>query len=302
VLVGQSLYNTPGAWMPPEKMAMLHEAVIAACDGLDGAKDGLIANRPACRSGFKIAGLRCPGGGEGPACLSDAQIGFVGGFASDRKLGITLSGVDTFARWPILEGADMLRFSLGKQARPSVPPRQATDATVYFMGDQLTRYAVLGDAKADTLTFKAADHAAQLEAASRTTDASDPDISRFQARGGKLILVHGTIDTAVTPYNTIAYWERVQARFGAAPLRRFARFFLVPGFGHGDGSFVVGWDALAALDAWVEKGQGPDGPVAGDTARATAGRTRPLCEYPAWPKYKGAGDAAAAASFACVAE
>ena len=302
VLVGQSLYNTPGAWMSPDKMAMLHDAVVGACDGLDGAKDGLIGHVKACNGAFRPETLRCPTGGEGALCLSDAQIAFVKGFASPRKLGVDLVGVDTFAGWPILEGADMLRFSLGKGPRPSTPPSQATDATVYFMGDQLTRYAVLGDAKADTLTFKPAEHVAQLQASARATDASNPDISAFQARGGKLLLVHGTIDVAVTPHNTMAYWERVKARFGEGPLRRFARFFVVPGFGHGDGSFVVGWDALATLDAWVDKGTAPDNQVATDTAKATAGRTRPLCEYPSWPKYRGTGDVNAAASFACATE
>lgn len=300
VLVGQSLYNTPGAWFGPEKMAFLHDQVIAACDGLDGAKDGLISNVKACGTSFKIASLRCAGP-ETPTCFTDPQIAFVNGFASPRKLGVNLSGVDTFAGWPILEGADMLRFSLGKQPRPSTPRNQGNDATVYYMGDQLTRFAVLGDAKADTLTFKPTEHAAALQAVSKATDASNPDIAAFQKRGGKLILVHGTIDVAVTPHNTIAYWDRVKARFGEGPLHDFARFYMVPGFGHGDGSFVVGWDSLGALDTWVEKGQAPANPVAVDTARATAGRSRPLCEYPSFPKYNGRGDVNAAASFTCAA-
>nr|WP_311548340.1 tannase/feruloyl esterase family alpha/beta hydrolase [Paraburkholderia sp. Cpub6] len=30
------------------------------------------------------------------------------------------------------------------------------------------------------------------------------------------------------------------------------------------------------------------------------GRTRPLCQYPAWPSYNGAGDVNSASSFTCV--
>jgi len=77
---------------------------------------------------------------------------------------------------------------------------------------------------------------------------------------------------------------------------------VVPGFGHGDGPFQASWDWLTALDTWVEKGQAPANLVTVDTATATAGRSRPLCEYPAWPKYKGSGDVNAAPSFACTTE
>jgi feruloyl esterase len=160
---------------------------------------------------------------------------------------------------------------------------------------------ILHDVSYDTLTFKPAEHAAALQALSRMIDASDPDISAFQKRGGKLLLMHGTVDMAVTPYNTIAYYEKLKARFGEAGLRQFVRFYVAPGFGHGDGSFQVGWDSLGALDAWVDRGVAPGPQIAIDTAKATAGRSRPLCEYPTYPKYAGAGDPNAASSFTCAA-
>jgi hypothetical protein len=88
-------------------------------------------------------------------------------------------------------------------------------------------------------------------------DASDDDISAFKAHGGKLLLMHGTVDSAVPPQNTIDYYERLVARFGQGPLDEFARFYVAPGFGHGTGQFVVGWDALGALETRVEKGEAP---------------------------------------------
>ena len=59
------------------------------------------------------------------------------------------------------------------------------------------------------------------------------------------------------------------------------------------------WDGLTALDRWVDGGAEPVNQIATDSAQATAGRTRPLCEYPTWPRYLGKGDANTAASFLC---
>ena len=72
-----------------------------------------------------------------------------------------------------------------------------------------------------------------------------------------------------------------------------------PGLGHAFGAaFTPGWDSLTALENWVEKGIAPANQIVTDTA-GMPGRTRPLCEYPTWPKYKGAGDVNLASSFTC---
>jgi feruloyl esterase len=304
VLVGQAVYNPPGAWLSPDKVALVSQKVLAACDGLDGLKDGLIGNVRACDAAFNPKSLRCADGGDaGPDCLSDAQIKTLMTLGAPMPLGATLAGgVDRFGQWPVLEGASMsARFNpFGKTDAKPRPPGP-TDSFLHMMGDQMVRYMILHDVSYDTLTFKPAEHAAALQALSRMIDASDPDISAFQKRGGKLLLMHGTVDMAVTPYNTIAYYEKLKARFGEAGLRQFVRFYVAPGFGHGDGSFQVGWDSLGALDAWVDRGVAPGPQIAIDTAKATAGRSRPLCEYPTYPKYAGAGDPNAASSFTCAA-
>ena len=166
------------------------------------------------------------------------------------------------------------------------------------MGDQTTRYLLLRDPSADSLTFEVAKHVSALQALSARLDASDADLSAFRQRGGKLLLMHGTVDMAVTPHNTTAFYERLKTRFGDE-LGTFVRYYVAPGFGHGDGNFVVGWDSLGTLDAWVDRGVPPGPQVVTDTNRATAGRSRPLCEYPLYPKYNGTGEVSAAASFTC---
>jgi feruloyl esterase len=42
-----------------------------------------------------------------------------------------------------------------------------------------------------------------------------------------------------------------------------------------------------ALEDWVEKGQAPQTLVAVDENPKTKGRTRPMCRYPAWPRFSG---------------
>jgi feruloyl esterase len=93
---------------------------------------------------------------------------------------------------------------------------------------------------------------------------------------------------------------------GLGNVRNFVRYYTIPGLGHVLGSpsstgggFFASWDPLPALDAWVESGTAPSGLVTTDQNAATRGRTRPVCEWPSWPKYNGAGDPNSAASFTC---
>ena len=98
-------------------------------------------------------------------------------------------------------------------------------------------------------------------------------------------------------------YKSVVARMGEEKVDGFMRFYLIPGLAHGGGKFSPTWDNLTALDNWVENGVPPTAPIVVDaTKTATKGRTRPLCEYPTWPKYKGSGDINSASSFSCASE
>lgn len=86
---------------------------------------------------------------------------------------------------------------------------------------------------------------------------------------------------------------------GDASVARFARYYEIPGYGHAVSSvFNAAWDSLTTLENWVEKGIAPGPQTVADTA-GVPGRTRPLCEFPTYPKYAGAGDMNLAASFTC---
>jgi hypothetical protein len=131
-------------------------------------------------------------------------------------------------------------------------------------------------------------------------DVTDVDLTRFRKKGGKIIMVHGTADDFISPHNSVAYYERQRAAQGAQALDSFVRFYVVPGLGHGMGPFNAKYNGLRTLEDWIEKGNAPGTLVAVDENPVNKGRTRPMCPYPAWPKYAGSGSIDQAASYHCV--
>ncbi len=300
----KALYGKKESWINPNKVKTLVAAVYAACDGLDGVKDGIISNVPECNKVFTMetvrTTLRCAGGADaGDACLSDAQIAAVNAINSPFSLGFPVGGLTTFPKWPILDGATFLANTLGNTPVPSLPPA-AGDAFQYKPSDATIRYIITRDLTLNTLTFDPNKWAARIVEVSALLDASSVDLSQFMNKGGKLLLLVGSIDDSITPYNTLNYYSRLVTRFGQAALDSFVRFYYIPGFGHGNGVFNAKYDSLGALDAWVDQGKAPGTLVATDANPENPNRTRPLCVYPAWPKYNGSGDVNLASSFSCI--
>lgn len=129
----------------------------------------------------------------------------------------------------------------------------------------------------------------------------NPDLSRFKARGGKVLVWQGWADPAISPYNTLDYYEQVKTKMGRG-VDDFYRMFFVPGMGH-CGAGATGpdkFDSLTALDNWVEKGVPPSRIESAQYKNGKVTRTRPLCVYPDVAKYKGAGSVDDARSFVCV--
>ena len=298
--VGKAIYAKPGAWLSPADTALIAQAVVARCDDLDGLKDGLVSNVAACRTAFRLGDLACPPGPVNHACLSPAQVEAAGKISRPSDIGLAVDGSSSFPGWPLLEGAFSSPSFLGLGATPApAEPATLRDAFAYLMAEQGVKHFFLHDSNATGLAFDPAAHADAVRQVAAMTDAVSPDLDAFSRHGGKLLLMHGTIDMAIPPGNSVDYFQALRARYGDR-LAGFARFYLAPGFGHVDGAFQVNWDSLATLDDWVSRGRAPGPQVVVDASPAHAGRTRPLCEYPLWPRYKGAGDPDAASSFACV--
>jgi hypothetical protein len=293
----------PGAYPSAAKQALLVKAVSAACDGLDGATDGIIGNVAACK--FDLASIRCANGADtGDSCWSDTQIAAIKAFEDPVSLAYRKDGETEYPGWPALSGADF-QGTLGSTPPANPAPRGMAGTSHYW--DQLVRYAIARDPGYNFLQFdpqKPGVYQQRIDYVVNMLDVTGTDMTAFKGRGGKLLIVHGLADPIVSPRSTVEYWSRLQAKMGAQAVAEFARFYTVPGYGHGPasrGAFLAAWDSLSALDHWVESGTAPAAQTVTDRNEATRGRTRPLCEYPAWPKYNGSGDVNAAASFACVA-
>ncbi|MFC7404307.1 tannase/feruloyl esterase family alpha/beta hydrolase [Georgenia alba] len=296
-----ALYGDRGAgWLSPAKTALITDAVYATCDGLDGADDGIVSNVVGCNEAFDVETLRCPDGTDaGETCLSDAQLESAVRITTDHDLGIDIEGNSIFARSALFEGA-LYQGSAGFGAEPQPEnPISGTEALQYIVLDQTAKYIVTRDPELETMTFDPHRWTERIQEVGEILDVTDVSLNRFRAHGGRVILTHGTADDFITPHNTVQYYDRQVAELGERRLHDFLRFYMVPGWGHGQGPFTATYDGLGALEAWVERGIAPEGLVAAD-ANEDADRTRPMCEYPSWPRYHGHGDVDDAASYSCV--
>jgi len=136
-------------------------------------------------------------------------------------------------------------------------------------------------------------------------DATNADLHPFLGANAKLILWHGGNDSALTVKATEEYYGQVvSAMGGQANTDPFVRFYVAPGVDHcAGGPGADNADLLTALDRWVTRGRAPGTLTASKLDPNTGATilTRPLCVYPAYPRYKGRGDVNSAASFTCAA-
>ncbi|MBS0509446.1 MAG: tannase/feruloyl esterase family alpha/beta hydrolase [Proteobacteria bacterium] len=314
-------FAQPDAYPSKAQRKLLRQAALAQCDALDGVSDGVISNVAACNAQFDPAtaqlsgkALRCASGGnEGDACLSDAMIAALKVYNTAITFGSPLSSGETqypgFNVWGAELGEDgpsplqptVTLLAMNTTAPASPAPLTAPYWAVFW--DQWVRYFVTRDANFNSLSLDPQNPGpwtTRINALTKLQDINSTDLSAFNQRGGKLLMAHGQADVLVSTRATAQYYERLKQTMGAAAVKNFARYYEVPGYGHAASTaFNANWDSLKALDAWVTQGQAPTNQVVSDTA-GVPGRTRPLCEYPSWPRYGGSGDVNKADSFNCV--
>jgi feruloyl esterase len=196
-------------------------------------------------------------------------------------------------------------LGLGTQAAFPVPPKPSVLGLMHGYADAIIRNFILRDPTANTLNFDPLNpgvYAARIQDVSNFLDSNTVEIQPFMKKG-KWILVHGLSDQLIAPGASVDYYNRLVTKFGQAEVSRFMRFYTVPGYGHGSGPFNAsgGLPTLDALEQWVESGMAPGELVVKDTnaGLSTTNRTRPLCEYPKWPRYSGSGDVNSASSYVC---
>jgi feruloyl esterase len=284
--VAHATLKDSASYIPREKYAVLHKAVLDTCDGLDGVKDGVIGDPLRCYFDPKV--LQCTDD-DRPTCLTAPQVEAarkIYGPAKNPRTGAEIS--------PGLEpGSEMEWASLaGGSALLSIP-------IDHF------KYVVFRNPIWD---YKTLDFDKDVALADKTDNgainATDPSLKSFFGHGGKILLYHGWTDQLIPPRNSINYYTSVaHALGGANKVADSMRLFMVPGMNHctgGDGT--DSFDGLTALEQWVEQKKAPEEVLASHLTNGVADRTRPLCPYPMVASYKGAGSTDDAANFACKAQ
>jgi len=314
----QTLLKDPASRIPPAKLPAIQKAVLAQCDALDGVKDGLIEDPRACH--FNPRELLCKGS-DAEDCLTAPQAEALAKIYAGPTNSRT--GARIFPGYP--PGTESVPGAWAAWIIPSSPQGGAVQSV---FGNSYFGQAVFEKPEWDfrTLNFDSDVDLSDQKAGS-ILDSTSPDLRTFRAHGGKLIQYHGWGDPAISPLNSIEYYENVRSFLGkypdprsdsSKPVQDFYRLFLVPGMGHCAGGLGpndfgnVGGpatsspdpdhDVLSALERWVEKGVPPahiigSGTVASDPARKM---TRPLCPYPQMARYSGSGSTEDAANFSCV--
>lgn len=297
--------NNGAGWLNPAKHTLVKNLAMTTCDELDGTVDNIISDVQSCRQVMTVAKLsatlRCPGGADTDnTCLSDAQIDAVNTIVSPYRPGYAIAGAGSFSGWGMLEGADL---PLGNQAMPSLnPSNPAVDSFFSIIAATTIKYVITKDPNFNIVDFNPLAHQARTQEVGALMDVTNVDLAPFKAKGGKIIMTHGTTDQLIPFSNSEAYYKRQLAQFGQPGLDTFLHFYVIPGFAHGGGTFAARYDALTQLENWVEKGIAPQAFTTVDENAATKGRTRPMCRYGSYPRFTGPNGASLndAANYSCV--
>jgi feruloyl esterase len=302
----QATLADPASYIPAAKLPAIEAAALAACDAGDGVKDGVIEDPSQCR--FDPSVMLCKDT-ESDACLTQPQL---------TALKQLYAGFRDSKGKQIMPG-----YSPGGEAEPGGWAAWITGAApgksaMYAFGTQFFSNMVFDNASWDWKTFQAdRDFKVADDKTAAILNAGDPDLKKFQARGGKLILYHGWSDAAIPGQSTVNYYRSVEKRMGAKQTTQFVRLYMVPGMEHCGGGASPNFfgqagvptadaqhDIDAALERWVEQGVAPAEIIASKfktNMNPASGvvRTRPLCPYPQTAHYKGEGSTDDAANFVC---
>ncbi len=295
----------PGAALPMPLMKAWRATILKSCAGRDGGSsdDPFLTDPLLCSVSPRQ--LACRSGAKEGSCLSDTQV---------RAIETVYAGT----RNP--RTGEMIYFG---DVRGSEDQIAMVYGEGFFSANfDLTNWILPPDRGASSFDFDR-DMAALDDAYANGVNAMNPDLSRFAARGGKLIIFHGWEDGLITPTDSIDYYQRL----GISNKDRasFARLFMVPGLQHcygGGGPSAFGQlpevplaadatadsDLLLALDRWVGTGAAPEAvagrgisvpPSASVGDKATDAGIRPICAFPKIARYNGKGDPHLASSFMC---
>jgi feruloyl esterase len=275
----------PASYIPASKIPAIARATAAAC----ADSHGVIDDPRGCR--FDAATLLCKTA-ETDDCLTKPQVAAL---KSVYAGAINAKGEQIFPGY--LPGGELGPGGWASYLSGDAPKHSGQ----FRYADAFARYMVMENPDYDSLSFDFdRDMPKAIAKLSPTIDAADPDLSGFDKHGGKLIQYHGWSDPGVSPLSSVNYYEKVERTMKVDPMS-FYRLFMVPGMQHCvGGPGADHFDALSALEQWVEQGEAPDQIVAAHMTGGKIDWTRPLCPYPEVARWSGSGTANNEKNFACV--
>ena len=312
----RATHRTPASYIPPAKLDVVNQAVLAQCRGQDGggANDPFLTDPRDCR--FDPATLQCPLGTDGPTCLNSDQVAAMNAY---------YQGPVNLANGALINPGNARGSETSNPAALGFALNESSTEPTF---DSLFKWVFGLTWQWQTFDFNN-DMATVDRVLAADLNADVTDLRPFANQGGKLIMYHGFADPLIPSQSSINYFNAViestvggHSRQALARTQAFARLFMAPGMWHckdGPGpnafggpiqqqapSYDAQYDLLTALTLWVEKGVAPTSVIAtkytGDAAQAPVTMQRPLCPYPQLSAYKGSGDANLATSFRCVGD
>ncbi len=327
------------AHITPKQVELLYQTGLSACDAADGRQDGVIGNYLACDAMPAVKAKLCTGTEtDTNTCFTQAQIDGIARVHADLTMPFPLAnGVTSYPKW--LWGGERATYINWKSSKldSNFAYGQAGATNDVTFGFGAAKYFFAKNANLDFSTYDPKNHQAQIQAISALMDSTNPDLSKFHARGGKAMIVDCTGDWAKSAKASFDYYDSVVARMGQSKVGEFMRLYVMPSTDHGCGDTIVSqgasvggdgsWastsltstardsngtiqtpipvnvDWVTIMENWVEKGQAP-----GESVVATSNAltnpfariaSRKVCQYPQYPKYTGTNPADAA-SYTCV--
>ncbi|MCM5682772.1 tannase/feruloyl esterase family alpha/beta hydrolase [Schlegelella sp. S2-27] len=298
-----------------DERSLVAERVLAKCDALDGAEDGMVQDTSACQAAFSLADdvPTCTGARDG-SCLSAAQKTAIAPIFSGA---VSSSGAAVYASFPYDSGLASPGVAFWEFTAPLVLDSSAIGFVFQVppqdpAGFNGPAFALSADIDALVAAVSASNGTYTEPAMSFMTPPDVRDLSTLRNRGAKMMVYHGVSDPIFSVDDTQAWYDGLQATHDGKAAE-FARFYRVPGMGHcSGGPSTDQFDMLGALVDWVERGIEPHRVVASARGAGNAGganpdvpagwaadRTRPLCPYPRVARYLGTGSIEDAENFEC---
>lgn len=288
--------------------SVVHKAVVAQCDVLDGVVDGLVSDPSRCNFHPEI--LACGRSGTNSStCLTPPQIA-------------NLHRIYT----PWYESNNSLIY-------PGLSPGGEAGYSFLFNGGtpqfgiDFYRHAIVNDTAWDYSTINGSTIVLADQINPGGINAYDPDLRPFQSTGGKVIEYHGYQDPVIPSLASGMWYDEVYSFYSSlnktSAIQDFYRLFMVPGMEHcsgGDGAWVTGaasqsgylpssnatdYSLLWSLIDWVEN-EGSEGPermvgtkYVDDVVAEGVQFTRPYCRWPNVPVWDGVGSVDEEGSWSC---